>query len=114
MFALGPSLQRALLAYGAGAILAGVVTHAMSLGHAWLCLEAAREPSSWPGRLDSCGRTLAMTARVAEELEFRRLVLGIGTLAAALGAGLFMLAERPPECTTPEVPSTWRGRCAGS
>ena len=31
---LHPSLQRALIAYGAGAILAGVVTHAMNLGDA--------------------------------------------------------------------------------
>ena len=33
-----------------------------------------------------------MRARSADELEFRRLVLGIATLAAVLGSALFMLS----------------------
>ena len=92
MIVLHPSLQRALVAYGAGAILAGFVTHAMSLGDAWSLLGSGGGAFIVAGALGFVRRTLAMKARVGEELEFRRLVLGIGTLAAVLGAALFMLS----------------------
>ena len=44
------------------------------------------------GALRLVGRTFAMQARVLEELEFRRIVLGIGTLAAVFGTVVFVLA----------------------
>ena len=44
------------------------------------------------GALRLARRTFAMRARSAEELEFRRLVLGIAALAAVLGSALFMLS----------------------
>ena len=87
-----PSLNRALVAYGAGAILAGVVTLAMSLGDAWSLLGSGGGALIAAGALGVVRRTLAMQARVGEELEFRRQVLVIGTLAAVLGSALFMLS----------------------
>ena len=90
MIVLHPSLQHALVAYGAGAILAGVVTHAMSLGDAWSLLGSGGGSFIVAGALGLVRRTFAMRARSREELEFRRLVLGIATLAAVLGAALFM------------------------
>ena len=92
MFALHASLQRALVAYGAGAILAGAITHAMSLGDSWSLLGSGAGAFIMAGALRLLQRTFAMKARSAEELEFRRLVLGISTLAALLGVALFMLA----------------------
>ena len=92
MIVLHPSLQRALVAYGAGAILAGIVTHAMSLGDAWSLLGSGGGSFIVAGALGLVRRTFAMRARSPEELEFRRLVLGIGTLAGVLGAALFMLS----------------------
>ena len=92
MIALHPSLQRALVAYGAGAILAGIVTHAMSLGDAWSLLGSGGGSFIVAGALGFVRRILAMKARVGEELEFRRHVLGIATLAAVLGAALFVLS----------------------
>ena len=92
MIVLHPSLQRALVAYGAGAVLAGTVTHAMSLGDAWSLLGSGGGVFIAAGALQLLRRTFAMKARVAEELEFRRLVLGIVSLAAALGALLFMMS----------------------
>ena len=92
MFVLHPSLQRALAAYGAGAILAGVVTHAMSLGDAWSLLGSGGGALIAAGALGLVRRTFAMRARVTEEFEFRRLVLGIAALAGVLGAALFMLS----------------------
>ena len=44
------------------------------------------------GALRLVGRTFAMQARTREELEFRRIVLGIGTLAAVFGTVVFVLA----------------------
>ena len=44
------------------------------------------------GALRLVGRTFAMQARTLEELEFRRVVLGIGTLAAVFGTVVFVLA----------------------
>ena len=84
---LHPSLQRALVAYGAGAILAGIVTHAMNLGDAWSLLGSGGGALIAAGALGLVRRTFAMRARSAEELEFRRLVLGIAALAA-----VFMLS----------------------
>ena len=93
MIVLHPSLNRALVAYGAGAILAGVVTHAMSpRRRPGPCWEAVEEPSSRAGALGVVRRPLAMKARVGEEFELRRQVLVIGTLAAVLGSALFMLS----------------------
>ena len=92
MFVLHPSLQRALVAYGAGALLAGAVTHAMSVGDAWSLLGSGAGALITAGALGLVRRTFAMRARSPEELEFRRLVLGIATLAGVLGAALFMLS----------------------
>ena len=92
MIVLHPSLQRALVAYGAGGILAGFVTHAMSLGDAWSLLGSGGGALIAAGALGLVRRTFAMKARSAEELEFRRLVLGIAALAAVLGAALFMMS----------------------
>ena len=92
MIVLHPSLQRALVAYGAGALLAGVVTHAMSLGDAWSLLGSGAGALIVAGALGLVRRTFVMRARSPEEFEFRRLVLGIATLATVLGAALFMLS----------------------
>ena len=92
MIVLHPSLQRALIAYGAGALLAGAVTHAMSLGDVWPLLGNGAGALIVAGALGLVRRTFAMRARSPEELEFRRLVLGIATLAGVLGAALFMLS----------------------
>lgn len=81
-----------LVAYGAGAILAGAVTHAMSLGDDWSLLGSSGGVLIAAGALRLVRRTFAMKARVAEELEFHRLVLGIASLAALLGASLFMMS----------------------
>ena len=110
MIVLHPSLQRALVAYGAGAILAGVVTHAMSLGDAWSLLGSGGGAFIVAGALGLVRRTFAMKARSAEELEFRRLVLGIATLAAVLGAALFMLSLA--RWQTDVVPATSLGAAA--
>ena len=100
MIVLHPSLQRALVAYGAGAILAGVVTHALSLGDGWSLLGSGGGAFIVAGALRLARRTFAMRARSADEFEFRRLVLGIAALAAVLGAALLHavhreVAERP-------------------
>ena len=87
-----PSVQWVFVAYGAGAILAGVVTHAMSLGDVWPLLGNGAGALIAAGALGLVRRTLAMKARVGQELELRRQVLVIGTLAAALGVALFMLS----------------------
>ena len=92
MIVLHPSLQRALVAYGAGALLAGAVTHAMSLGDVWTLLGNGAGALIVAGALGLVRRTFAMRARSPEELEFRRLVLGIAALAGVLGAALFMLS----------------------
>ena len=64
----------------------------MSLGDAWSLLGSGAGALIVAGALGLVRRTFVMKARSAEELEFRRLVLGIGTLAAVLGAALFMLS----------------------
>ena len=92
MIVLHPSLQRALVAYGAGAILAGVITHALSLGDGWSLLGSGGGAFIVAGALRLARRTFAMRARSADEFEFRRLVLGIAALAAVLGAALLMLS----------------------
>ena len=92
MIALHPSFERALVAYGAGAVLAGVLTHAMSLGDGWSVLGTGGGALVAAGALRLARQTFAMRARSAEELEFRRLVLGIVALAGVLGTSLFMLA----------------------
>ena len=92
MILLHPSLQRALLAYGAGATLAGTLTFALGLGDAWSLLGSGAGALIVTGALRLVGRTFAMQARTLEELEFRRIVLGIGTLAAVFGTVVFVLA----------------------
>ena len=92
MILLHPSLQRALLAYGAGAMLAGALTFALGLGDAWSLLGSGAGALIVAGALRLVGRTFAMQARVLEELEVRRVVLGIGTLAAVFGTVVFVLA----------------------
>ena len=112
MIVLHPSLQRALFAYGAGATLAGVATYAMSLGEAWSLLGSGGGSFIVAGALRLVRRTFAMKARVAEELEFRRLVLGIGTLAAVLGVSLFMMSIA--RWQTDLVPPTVLATAAGA
>ena len=92
MILLHPSLQRALLAYGAGATLAGALTFALGLGDAWSLLGSGAGALIVTGALRLVRRTFAMEARIPEELEFRRFVLGIGTLAAVFGTLIFVLA----------------------
>ena len=85
MILLHPSLQRALIAYGAGATLAGALTFALRLGDAWSLLGSGAGALIVAGALQLVRRTFAMEARILEELEFWRIVLGIGTLAAVFG-----------------------------
>ena len=92
MILLHPSLQRALIAYGAGATLAGALTFALRLGDAWSLLGSGAGALIVAGALQLVRRTFAMQARIPEELEFRRIVLGIGTLAAVFGTVVFVLA----------------------
>ena len=92
MTLLHPSLQRALLAYGAGATLAGALTFVLGLGDAGSLLGSGAGTLIVTGALRLIGRTFAMQARTLEELEFRRIVLGIGTLAAVFGTVVFVLA----------------------
>ena len=92
MILLHPSLQRALIAYGAGATLAGALTFAMRLGDAWSLLGSSAGALIVAGALRLVGRTFAMEARILKELEVRRVVLGIGTLAAVFGTLIFVLA----------------------
>ena len=92
MTVLHPSLQRALLAYGAGATGAGALTFALRLGDAWSLLGSGAGALIVAGALRLVGRTFAMEARILKELEFRQVVLGIGTLAAVFGTVLFVLA----------------------
>ena len=92
MILLHPSLQRALLAYGAGATLAGALTFASGLGDAWSLLGSGAGALIVTGALRLVGRTFAMEARILKELEVRRVVLGIGTLAAVFGTVVFVLA----------------------
>ena len=112
MIVLHPSLQRALIAYGAGAILAGVVTHALSLGDGWSLLGSGGGAFIVAGALRLARRTFAMRARSTEELEFRRLVLGIAALAAVLGAALFMLSVA--RWQTGLVPATFLATAAAA
>ena len=92
MTPLHPSLQRALIAYGAGATLAGALTFVLRLGDAWSLLGSGAGALIVAGALRLVGRTFAMEARILKELEFRRIVLGIGTLAAVFGTVVFVLA----------------------
>ena len=85
MTLLHPLLQRAVLAYGAGATLAGALTFAFGLGDAWSLLGSGAGALIVARALRLLRRTFAMQARTLEELEFRRIVLGIGTLAAVFG-----------------------------
>ena len=89
---LHPSVQSALVAYGVGAALAGGLTFAMDLGDPWPLLGSGAGALIFAGALRLMLRTFAMQARTLEELQFRRLVLGIGTLAASFGIVVFALA----------------------
>ena len=92
MTLLHPSLQRALLAYGAGATLAGALTFALRLGDTWSLLGSGAGAFIVAGALRLVRSTFAMEARILKELEVRRVVLGIGTLAAVFGTVVFVLA----------------------
>ena len=89
---LHPSLQRALLAYGAGATLAGALTFVLRLGDTGSLLGSGAGALIVAGALPLVRRTFAMEARLLKELEVRRIVLGIGTLAAVFGTLIFVLA----------------------
>ena len=89
---LHPSVQSALVAYGVGAAFAGGLTFVMGLGDPWPLLGSGAGTLIASGALRLMRRTFAMQARTLEELQFRRLVLGIGTLAASFGIMVFALA----------------------
>ena len=89
---LHPSVQSALVAYGVGAAFAGGLTFAMDLGDPWPLLGSGAGTLIASGALRLMRRTFAMQARTLEELRFRRVVLGIGTLAASFGIVVFALA----------------------
>ena len=92
MILLHPSVQSALVAYGIGAALAGSLTFAMDFGEPWPLLGSGAGALICAGALRLMRRTFAMQARTLEELQFRRVVLGIGTLAASFGIVAFALA----------------------
>ena len=92
MILFHPSLQSALVAYGIGAVLAGGSTFAMGLGDPWPLLGSGAGTLIMSAALRLMRRTFAMLARTLEELQFRRVVLGIGTLAASFGSVVFALA----------------------
>ena len=92
MTLLHPSVQSTLVAYGVGAALAGALTFAMDLGDPWPLLGSGAGTLMVSGALRLMRRTFAMQARTLEELQFRRVVLGIGTLAASFGIVVFALA----------------------
>ena len=89
---LHPSVQSALVAYGIGGLLAGGLTFGMALGDPWPLLGSGAGALICAGALRLMRRTFAMQARTLEELQFRRVVLGIGTLAASFGSLVFALA----------------------
>ena len=89
---LHPTIQSALVAYGVGAALAGGLTFAMGLADPWPLLGSGAGGLICAGALRLMRRTFAMQARTLEELQFRRVVLGIGTLAASFGIMVFALA----------------------
>ena len=86
------SAQSAFIAYGIGAVLAGGLTFAMDLRDPWPLLGSGTGTLIMSGALRLIRRTFAMRARTLEELQFRRLVLGIVALAAAFGIVVFALA----------------------
>ena len=92
MILLHPSVQRALVAYGIGGLLAGGLTFAMDLGDPWPLVGSGAGALMCAAALRLMVRTFAMQARTLEELQFRRVVLGIGTLAASFGVVVFALA----------------------
>lgn len=89
---LHPSFRLALVAYGIGAGLAGAVTFAMDLGDPWSLLGSGAGTLIVSGALRLIRQIFATRARTLEEIEFRRLVLDIGALAAASGTVIFALA----------------------
>ena len=114
MTLLHPSLERALLAYGAGATLAGALTFALGLGDAWSLLGSGAGALIVAGALRLLRRTFAMEARILKELEFRRIVLGIGTLAAVFGTVVFVLAMGLVHVRSNVGFAIERGRTSGS
>ena len=89
---LHPSVPSALVAYGIGAALAGGITFAMALGDPWPLLGSGAGTLMMSGALRLMRRTFAMHARTLDELQFRRVVLGIATLAASFAIVVFALA----------------------
>ena len=87
-----PALQRALLAYGAGAILAGAATWLAGYGDPWPLLGTSSGALFMAGALRLLARAAAMNAHSSDERELRRMVLRFGALAGASGAVVFMLA----------------------
>ena len=92
MIASHPSVQRALVACGAGAILAGAATWVGRYGDPWSLLGTGWGALVVAGALRLLGRAGSMRPRIKEEWELRRLVLGFGTLAGSSGAVVVMLA----------------------
>ena len=87
-----PAIERALVACGAGAILAGAATWIGDYGDPWPLLGIGWGALVAAGALRLMGRARAMPAQIKEELEFRRLVLAFGALSGASGAVVFALA----------------------
>ena len=87
-----PSVQRALVACGAGATLAGAATWVGGYGDPWSLLGTGWGALVVAGALRLLGRAGSMRARIKEEWELRRLVLGFGALAGSSGAVVLLLA----------------------
>ena len=87
-----PTLRRALVAYGAGAMLAGAATWLAGYGDPWPLLGTGSGALVMAGALRLMGRAAAMNAHSSDERELRRMGLAFGALAGASGAIVFMLA----------------------
>ena len=70
----------------------GGFTLAMDLGDPWPLLGSGGGALICARALRLMRHTFAMQARTLEEFQFRRVVLGIGTLAASFGIVVFALA----------------------
>ena len=90
MTLLHPSLQRALLAYGAGATGAGALTFALGIGDGWSLLGSGAGALIVAGALQLMRRTFAMQARTLEELEFRQILLALPDLTGSEGTSTEM------------------------
>ena len=92
MIASHSSVQRPLVAFGAGAIFAGAATWVGSYGDPWSLLGTGWGALVVAGALRLLARAGRMRARIKEEWELRRLVLAFGALAGSSGAVVLLPA----------------------